>query len=370
MKKVKTVTFHLANNYGALLQAFALQQILQKKYDAEILNYDNTFISDNYRVFKPINKNPIKTIYHLFKDIINYNQEKKRVLAFDNFRKKLYLSDYFSDKDEKKLPEVDAYIVGSDQVWNPFLTNGVDSIYTLKDVKKSKKISYAASSGNLKYIEQYKTEFLKNIQQFDAISVREKNLKEYLSKNLKGKTVSTVLDPTLLLSKNEWINLCKDKKIEKEKYIFVYSVNNANSLFYDFVNKLADDKNLKIVFFDKRDLKNHFKHKKKSYYSAGPSEFLNLLYNAEYVITTSFHGTALSCLLNKEFFVILSTFPDRLTTLLNALDLNSRIISNINDYNSVLQQRIQWENINQKLEQERRFSIKWLFNSIESDQDE
>ena len=216
MKKVKTVTFHLANNYGALLQAFALQQILQKKYDAEILNYDNTFISDNYRVFKPINKNPIKTIYHLFKDIINYNQEKKRVLAFDNFRKKLYLSDYFSDKDEKKLPEADAYIVGSDQVWNPFLTNGVDSIYTLKDVKKSKKISYAASSGNLKYIEQYKTEFLKNIQQFDAISVREKNLKEYLSKNLKGKTVETVLDPTLLLSKNEWINLCKDKKIENK----------------------------------------------------------------------------------------------------------------------------------------------------------
>lgn len=370
MKTVKTVTFHLANNYGALLQAYALQKVLQKKYNTEILNYDNTFISNNYKVFKPISKNPIKTIYHLFKDIYNYNKETKKVAAFDKFRKKLILSDYFSDKDKIVLPGADAYIVGSDQVWNPFLTNGVDSVYTLKNIKNSKKISYAASSGILKYIEQNSSEFLKNIQQFDFISVREKNLKEYLDKNIKDKEIKVVLDPTLLLNKNDWIKLCGDKRIENEKYIFVYSVNNANNLFYEFVNKLANDKNLKIVYFDKRDLKNNFKYKKKSYYSTGPSEFLNLLYNAEYVVTTSFHGTALSCLLNKKFFVILSTFPDRLTTLLNNLSLESQIVNKLDDYNNMINYQIEWIEVNKKLAREKESSLEWLFNSIERDLNE
>jgi hypothetical protein len=370
MKKVETVTFHLANNYGAVLQAYALQKIISQRYDTEILNYDNKFISNNYKVFKPFSKNPIKTLYHLFKDICDYKKESVKSRLFDNFRNDyLEMSNYFEKKDNPIFPKAAAYIVGSDQVWNPFLTGGVDRIYLLDEIKDTRKISYAASSGNLKYIDNKKDEFFSKYNNFDRVSVREEKLKKYLEKNSEKK-VDVVVDPTLLMSKEMWKDFAGAERIEKEKYIFVYSVNNSNELFVKFVNKFAKENNLKIVYFDKRDIMNKFKGRKKSYYETGPKEFVNLLYYSEYVITTSFHGTALSCILNKKFYVVLSTFPDRLDTILETLDLKSRVVNDMNDYDKILADKIDWKKSNKLLEKARIKSLKWLFDSIECDKNE
>lgn len=370
MKKIEIVTFHLANNYGAVLQAYALQSILDKKYNAEILNYDNKFISNNYKVFKSVNVNPIKTIYHFANDIINYKKESTKVKLFNEFRKnKFKLSPYFDNYNNAIIPIADVYIVGSDQVWNPFLTNGIDKVYLLNCISGSKKISYAASSGNLEYIKNNKEEFFDKLKSFDFISVREEKLKRYIIEN-GVEPVDVVLDPTLLLTKNMWINFLDKERIEKEKYIFVYSVNNSNKLFINFVNKFANEKKIKIVYFDKHDLNNNYKCDKKSYYSTGPKEFVNLLYYSDYVITTSFHGTALACIFNKNFYVVLSTFQDRLTTILNTLKLNNRIITNMSEYECAINDNIDWQKVNLLLDIARNKSLNWLYNSIESGKNE
>lgn len=370
MKKVETVTFHLANNYGAVLQAYALQKVISQKYNTEILNYDNKFISNNYKAFKQASKNPIKTVYHFAKDICNYNKEIKRIRLFDNFRNNyLKMSNHFTNDENPQYPTADVYIVGSDQVWNPFLTNGVDNVYLLDKLENTKKISYAASSGDIKYIDENKEEFFTKFNAFDYVSVREEKLKNYLIKNGR-KNVDVVLDPTLLLTKEMWEEFAGKERIEKDKYVFVYSVNNANKLFIKFVNKFAKEKGLKIVFFDKNDIKNCYKYSKKSYYSTGPVEFVNLLFYADYVITTSFHGTALSCILNKNFFAVLSTFPDRLDTLLEILNLKDRIIYNMCDYEKALSNVIDWRKVNNLLKIARDKSLAWLNNSIECDKNE
>ena len=125
-----------------------------------------------------------------------------------------------------------------------------------------------------------------------------------------------------------------------------------------------------MFIFGKHDLRGKYECKKKSYYSAGPAEWLNLLFNAEYVVTTSFHGVALSSLLNKEMFVVLSTLPDRLTTLLNTLELNNRIINDKNKIDNLLNKKTEWDKVNKLIEQERKKSLNWLLNAIESDKNE
>ena len=367
-KNIAIITWHTYNNYGGILQTFALRKklVLLGYENVDIINYP-----PHSRYFPMSERIKPKNAYEfLLKKKYNQIWGKSVKEKFDNFRNDyLEMSDYFEKKDNPIFPQAAAYIVGSDQVWNPFLTGGVDRIYLLDEIKDTKKISYAASSGNLKYIDNKKDEFFSKYNNFDRVSVREEKLKKYLEKNSEKK-VDVVVDPTLLMSKEMWRNFAGAERIEKEKYIFVYSVNNSNELFVNFVNKFAKEKNLKIIYFDKRDIMNKFKVRKKSYYETGPKEFVNLLYYSEYVITTSFHGTALSCVLNKKFYVVLSTFPDRLDTILETLDLKSRVVNDMKDYDKILADKIDWEKSNKLLEKARNKSLKWLFDSIECDKNE
>jgi len=371
--RIITVTFHLADNYGALLQAYALQKLLlSKKINTMILNYDNKNISGSYSLLKSDSKKPIKAIKNFLYNILFLSVNIKKKNNFNKFRKNLQLTELFSDKKkvENIYKENDVFIVGSDQVWNPNWTGGVDEIYTLCfGNKKIKRLSYAASSGNVINVEKNINVFKERLNNFAFISVRENSLKEYLEKIL-NRPVEIALDPTMLLEKKDWIKIAGNKRIEKEKYIFTYEAGNPNQQYYDAVNKLAYLTGLKIVYFGKHDLRGKYECKKKSYYSAGPAEWLNLLFNAEYVVTTSFHGVALSSLLNKEMFVVLSTLPDRLTTLLNTLELNNRIINDKNKIDNLLNKKTEWDKVNKLIEQERKKSLNWLLNAIESDKNE
>lgn len=361
MKKIVTITFHNANNYGAMLQTYALQKFLSKSYETEILNYDNKNISKPYKIFS---LSPKKFL----KDVISYKKNKKRFNNFNSFRKNLVLSRKFNDITDIKenYPKAHVYIVGSDQIWNPNITGGLDDIYCLNFGKNDfKKITYAASCGTVSNIKICEKSFIEKINGINNISVREKTLKEYIE-SITEKKVNVVVDPTLLLTKQEWENLKITDRIIKQKYIFVYSVSNANELLYDITNELSKITGYKIVYFDKYDLKNNYKYKKISGYEYGPVEFLNLLYNSEYVVTTSFHGLAMSAIFNKIFFISLSSHPDRLLTLLETLELKNRIVTKKEDLNILMNNKIDWNRVNNIINRERKKSIEWLFNSIES----
>ena len=369
MKKIYTATFHRANNYGAVLQAYALQKVLlENNYDTEILDYDNKKISAPYRIFAKIDNNFIKSIKFSFKNIFFYNKIKKRNKNFDEVRQKLKMSKYFFDaKSVYDIYEKGAtFIVGSDQIWNPNLTGNLDTIYTLNfNDKNIRRIAYAASTGSTDNIKNYLFEMSNILSNFDSISVREKQLQLLLSKNI-NKNIELVLDPTLLIDKKDWIEFASKKRMINEKYIFTYEVGNPNELFYYTVNELANKTGLKVVYFGKQDIKNNYKCSKESCYTAGPMEWVNLLLNAEYVVTTSFHGTALSMVLNKIPFIILSTSSNRITSLLDLLNLDRCIVKSRDDFERVFKQSINWKDVNSILEINRNKSIDWLITAIGS----
>ena len=375
MAKIYTVTFHRANNYGAFLQAYALQKVLlENKMDTEILDYDNKYISNIYRLFRGNETNLVRDIYHVTKNIFYFLPTKKRYEAFAKSRNNLKLSRYFKNTNEVRKNNFDnnIFIIGSDRVWNPNLTGGIDDIYTLNlNGKSIKKISYAASFGDIKNLKENEEEFKRRLSCFDGISVREKNAKDSLEKII-NKKIEVVLDPSLLLDIKTWTSYCEEKRIIEDKYIFIYSIMNPSDLFVDTVNKLYDKTGYKIIFFEKKQSGNYKKIKGKltSYYSAGPKEFVNLLKNAEYVVTSSFHGNALASIFNKKTFSILSDKPDRIITLLSKLELQKQIVKDCNDFDRAYSNIVDWNKTNNILNNERKKSVKWLINEIERVKDE
>ena len=363
MKKVLTITFHRANNYGAMLQTYAMQKVLEKKYETQIIDYYAGDVFDDYKLIKPFNKSSKKFIA----SIIKYPFYRRRYKNFQNFRKKLRFTKYYSDVDtlQKDFPVADAYIVGSDQIWNPKITGGLDDAYFLNfGTSKTKRISYAASSGKGEIPLHLENEFKEKLKRFSAISVREKKLKDYIER-ISNYKAFLVLDPVLLLTKNDWEKESVNHKIINQKFILVYSVDNSNELFYEVINELARRTGYPIVFFDRVDKSKKMHYPKKSCYNCGPSEFISLLQAAEYVVTTSFHALAMSIIFNKNFFAILSTYPERLVTLVETLELQNRIVKNIESIQELIDTDIDWKKTNKILKRMRENSLEWLYKSIE-----
>lgn len=368
-KKIYTVTFHNANNYGAVLQAYALQQVLTRKYDAQILDYANPVISNDYRLFKKERGTRKQKTIRFIKDIINL---KKNILSnynFWKFRKKyLRTTCRFADSQSIKssYPKGDVYITGSDQVWNPIITKGLDDIYTLNFGHGDfRKISYAASAGNSSTLQSCIDTLVECLKLYCAVSVRECSLNRLLSE-ASVNDVETVLDPVLLLSCREWQRIISRNRLTKQKYIFVYSWDEPEC-FFRIVNRLAELTGFKIYHYHRYDYKHLFHKKKASYYGCNPGAFLSLIQNAEYVVTTSFHGTALASVFNKKMFVVLANYSDRIMTLLKTFGLSDRIVSSEEEFEAVFHEKIDWERVNQSIKQEQCRSLQWLYKMIDEE---
>lgn len=365
MKKIGIVTFHNAHNYGAMLQVYALQKILSEKYDVEIINYINPIIKKNYKSIRISNDSVISFIKSLGSSIIYLPETLKRQRNFNEFlRKYLKVGEKYDTEETLKNnpPKKDIYITGSDQVWNYTLTNGLSDIYTLNfGDKKTKRISYAASIGVGEIPDNQKDIYNKKISIIDSISVRELQAQKILSELIK-KDIYEVLDPTLLLSREEWEKLIKNKINHNEKYILVYGIGNQNKLS-DIANYLSKETNNNIIHFNKTNSK--FKNILKRAYTYSPTDFLYLVKNAEYTIVRSFHGMVFSILFHKKFFVI----PDessgsRVYDLLRKLGLSDRIVNGIDDLGDFTRE-IDYSLVDKILKKEREKSMNFLETAIE-----
>ncbi|MBR1654222.1 MAG: polysaccharide pyruvyl transferase family protein [Clostridia bacterium] len=368
MSSIKILTFHRAVNYGAILQTYALEKTLTKLgYNANVLDYrDNDielpFKINNYKGM-PFNKK----IKKLIKNLIFYKKIKQRNSEFEKFiNQNLRITESVNNEAEilKMEQSGDVYITGSDQVWNTSITKGLSDIYTLNFKSSNKKISYAASVGNIGYIEENVSEFKNKISQIDKISVREDDARETLEKLL-DKDVVTTLDPTLLLSKDDWQELVKEKQYtEKEKYIFSYFVTKDEEEI-KIVNYLSKKTGLRIIHTEL--INPGYKNVIKTIFNSGPINFLVNIKNAEYVVTTSFHATVFSIIFNKNFFVIPHKKTGaRVTNLLKKLGLQDRIFSSLEDFSKYnYNEDIDWNSAEEKLNKEKEKSIYWLKEAIE-----
>lgn len=327
MKKVGIITFHAAHNYGSMLQAYALQQIiLRLGYDCEIINLRT---KDQRKYYLPffIHKGWVKKI----KALIYPRLAIKEIQKYRKFEKflhdKFILSPHtYTTTEELRNANLDYdyYISGSDQIWNTSCLDFQTSYY-LDFVKQGKRIAYAPSMGP-KPCEQVKKSSLTAIKElitrYDAIAVREQDTASLLNQiaNIK---VQVVLDPTLLINPQEWTALAGNKPLIKGNYIFLYTPwhKEYKSLFTSAL-KLAKLHNLKIIcslpdnaFLWRNEPNIQF------YTAVGPIEFLNLVKYSKYMFCGSFHAVVFSMLFNKPFFAYDGMNDSRIASLLTMANL-------------------------------------------------
>lgn len=294
--KVGIITFYYdITNYGANLQAYALCRWCNKiGFDTEQLCY-----YDSYG-FKKI----FSWLYrHVFKKKYYKNENfYQRKMSIKRFRDKIPHSKlYCKNTLVKANDRYDAFIVGSDQVWNP---DWINQAFKLEFVQSDKlKISYAASLGRECLSQDEKSIFMPILNRIDFISVREENSIGLLSE-LTDKKVEWVLDPTLLLDSAEWDEVCSDRFIEDD-YLFCYYLNEYQ-LHRDIAVKYAKEHNLKIVtlpFLSYKYRKCDDGFGDYQLYAVSPGEFVSLIKYAKCVFTDSFHATVFSHLYKKDFVV-------------------------------------------------------------------
>ena len=359
-KTVATITYHRSDNFGSVLQAYALgEKLRQMGYVQYVIDYRRKEVAEKYQVLrKPTSRYLLMTdCYHL----LHYGALKEGQRRFERFRQDcLRLSQKYCEENtlRKDPPKADAYVVGSDQVWNTDISD-FDESYLLSFVKEGRKIAYAASG--VAALPGDKQEYLKRrIADFDAVSLRENKAAVALEQK------KVVLDPVLLLTKQDWEKICVDTG-RKKKYMLCYFAGGVSTEFEMFTRQKARELGLERVVLMPQ-WRNLFRPGVYAY-DAGPREFVSLIRDAALVCTNSFHGTAFSILLNKPFLVGQHTpfSDDRISTILGGLKLCGR---EIDPANPILPEDLidmDYSEVNEAIDILRSDSVSWLRTAIEGE---
>lgn len=362
--RVGILTYHNAINYGAVLQAYALQQVIKKLgVECDIIDYACPAVDKQYRRRK-ISDHAHWKVYVM--DILSGHRLDRKKEAFEAFRDRyLSLSEKIIDPAEAAFDKYDVVIVGSDQVFNPKNTEG-DSTYLLNFPCNAKKVAYAASIGNTEFLalwqDKYNVDYQLLLKQIDNISFREEDASRFVS-NLLADSFETVLDPVLLAGIEVWKEF---QTSSDEEYIFVYNLGNLPHLV-EYVKAMHKQTGLKVYTVNK-DIKGDFQLRGfENVSSLSPGDFLKMLSGAKYVITDSFHGTAFSVLYNKDFTAIVNpqkaNTNSRIVDLLSKLHLEERIAPNAENiqYNPITT----YCNVEEKIQQLQKHSLSWLCDALE-----
>jgi len=368
---VGTITYHDSINYGAILQAYALQKALTDMgYDSEIIDYRKphrgTANLSGFRRWRHfIWDNAIKQIL-----VGNERQRKTEGFVHNNLglSKLQYLN---SDTLRSEPPLYDAYITGSDQVWNP-TNNSNDSSYFLEFAPPGKRrISYAASFGVSQIPDRFVGDYRDRLKKLDFISTREIEGKQIIEQ-LSGREAEITLDPTLLLNRDEWDRIAVPFNFSKP-YILCYYMpgdKTVNQSITELARYISSVTGWSIISIGQKEYA-RLLFWRKSVYDAGPSEFIGLFQKASFVVTNSFHGTAFSINYRKPFLVPVNphlspekSLSSRILSLLRTLELEDRILPTGTSLQNEEILSIDYEKAETILAQERKKSICFLKKAL------
>lgn len=390
IKKIALVTCYFQHNYGSQLQALATQMICDKLdwpneticidgFKSEIRNAKcRYFLSRFLKMDMNTIKDKMATVRKGLAKSTNKDYAAKlqtRDNLFNQFaQEKFRLSQRYNSKAElgNDANKYSAFIVGSDQLWLP--SNITADYYTLNFVPNGtgiRKIAYATSFGVSQLPAKQAQMARKFLPLFDNIMVREESGKK-LVKQLTNRDVPIVCDPTLLFQAEEWDAIIPKKRRINEPYILCYFLGN-NPKQRTWAKELARITNLKIVQLPNLDeyIKSDEGFADYPLYDIDPLDFVSLIRDAEYVLTDSFHCTALSALHQKTFFCFRRYQDDgkvstngRLYSLLKSIGLSERMLTTNESVKDCLQMHIDYATTNKFIEQMRLFSTESLKNSI------
>ena len=365
--KVAVITLKDSPNYGGILQAYALQVAIKKLgHQCELIDY----MTDDFRKkFSFFGKPPrMKTIYWIYKKV-QYPimvQMMRKMMPFYNH---MDLTRHFESKEQlfELNNDYDAFVTGSDQVWACDL-NCYDDSYFLSFAKSDKlKFSYAASFGRtLEMMTDDEKSFIsKQMIDYKCISVREASSVKICSALWNRQDAQPVLDPTLLLDKDDWSKVTV--KPAQQKYVLCYLMqsrkNDTEAL--KFAKRIAKGRGLKLVKIC-RGLTSLLWGE--TLYVPTVEEWLGLFMNAEYIVTNSFHGVAFSVNFNRNFTAFVEGDPEsgrnsRLNNICTALKLNNRI-NQVGVKGKVDTSDIFYKEVNKRLQLLRSQSLNYLSNAL------
>ena len=361
---IKVITRHGPSNYGSVLQSIATLEILKRLgADAEIIDYQRADERGLKSVLATVNhkdgySNSLKKLLYV---VIRFPMEWMAQRKFDEIRAdNLKMTVRCKNTSDLKDLHADLFMTGSDQVWGPVFTEPYDDNYFLGFVDdKKKKIAYAASFGKTKFNEKTIDGYSKLLKRYNHIAVREDSAKELLD-SWHVRCDGQVLDPTLLLTGEEWSKLIK--KNRKPGYVLIYQLHNNPKL-----NELAKDisSRLKLPLYRVSPSLHQFNRGGKFIYLPDLGGFLSAIKNCSYFVTDSFHGTCFALNLNKQFVEVLPNngTASRNQSILKLTHLTDRIISENKDL-EILGKDIDYSKVNAILQVERSKSINILKQMI------
>lgn len=375
-----TITCHHVYNYGATLQAYALQNYLESLgHEVKIIDFNPWFHCNRYNPFwvsrkaksrtaKLMNKIPL--LKYIWQPVVAYRHSMFRTWgrkrAFDKFEEAYYhlsQTKYESIEDLRSNPPMaDIYIAGSDQIWNTYSENGSEPAYYLDfGVKTIKKISYAASFATNDLKPALRSFVIKQLEKFDHISTRE-NSGERILEGIGIVNSKVVLDPVFLLDKNKWEELGQKGRwsgLQPNKYILVYDFLGTNNSMTLFIKSYAKEFSLPIVSI------NDFSPREYAdinINNAGPLEFLRLIRNAACVISCSFHATAFSVIFEKEFYTFSLIGQNNSSRMEDFLKLCG-LINRMNPHDKS-NKTIRWEDVRLLIDKQKAKSKSFLLSAI------
>ncbi len=364
--KVGILTFHCAHNYGAVLQCYALQETLKSMgYEVEVIDYRPDFLLRPYVIFSSQRfktKRPIWWIKNAIKEI---SILWKRVWRFRAFQR--FIENYLHLSKERKVQYIsdkyDAYILGSDQIWNSDICNGELHPYYFANFPfpkgDRKYIAYAVSMGKLSLKDvQNKTYLSQALMNFDAVSVREYQLLNFLKPFVPTLKIEQVLDPTILADTKIWEKIAVSPRFSS-KYVLLYQVREDEKTLRiaQQLSEQIQGEVIQLTAWVRPFAGNNV------YQCTSPEGFLGWIKNATCVVTTSFHGSAFSVIFNRPFYCVRLNdgADDRTESLLRMCGLEHRMI-NKNDNPEFSE--IDYTKSICELQKQKEYSRKFLVNAL------
>lgn len=343
MSRVGIVTFHRAENFGAVMQSYALQTVIERLgHEAVIIDYRNKTIERNYHILNPAillsRKNIIASISQYLYRFKNLKQRYLKKKYYRHFRQQ-----YLHSIPSKELSDIECLITGSDQVWNMHITGGYDSFYFLDHASLTgkRKISYAASADkNISHLlKKHENRLRKALSDYKSLSVREDFLKDELAPYT-DKMIAVALDPTFLLDKQSYLKIAD--KVKEKGYVLLYQMTKSEES-ERLAKQIAAERNLHVV----EVFGGYGERRGSRVLSPSPTYLLGLFANAQAVVTTSFHGVAFSLIFQKDLWVIDAGNNLRQRNILEKAGIPERIIKSTKEAGT--NNSIDYNNVNKKL---------------------
>lgn len=361
--KIGILTFHCAINYGAVLQAYGLQETLKSMgHEVSIIDYRPNYLLRPYRLFFPEafkGHGLLVNIRFFIRELLAIPIRYKRRCAFNRFIERYLHLEHLDVQSEDN--DFDCFVFGSDQIWNPQITGGDPIFFGDAPCFKGKKmLTYAASAGSVTSLKEIDIEQLKGrLSNLSALSVREKSLSDCLSEELQLEN-QLVVDPVLLAGKNIYQEIASNKKSKKPYLLFFSLWKNDEALHIARKKAVLEGLELVEMYSMVESIKD-----RKTLQCLTPNKFIGLFKDASYVVSTSFHGTVFSILFHKPFICVGHNFgKSRFHSLLDMLGMQDVLvdISNINEY---VEKEIDWEYVDNVLAQKREEAFSFLNQALQ-----